>query len=289
MKEIEEKEILNETEEKKLFKKYKNGNQRVKDEIILSNSLLVEKIAKKYTGQDISFLDLIQVASSGLEKAVENFNYNSGYRFSTYATWQIEQAINRAVVEQKHNRAIQIPAFTMEIIIKIALFSNNLAEELGREPTIEEIIDKMELPWERIKEIMKTAQQLILFESSIEKEKDILFGNFIEDKDSQIQPNIDSHTLLVEEFNKSLKTLTYREKRILELRFGLTDGKPLALEEVAREFGINEKRTLKIEEIAIRKLRHPSRGRLVDRLFRLIMERLYVINTVMPGIIQVKG
>lgn len=289
LKEIEEKEILNETEEKKLFKKYKNGNQRVKDEIILSNSLLVEKIAKKYTGQDISFLDLIQVASSGLEKAVENFNYNSGYRFSTYATWQIEQAINRAVVEQKHNRAIQIPAFTMEIIIKIALFSNNLAEELGREPTIEEIIDKMELPWERIKEIMKTAQQLILFESSIEKEKDILFGNFIEDKDSQIQPNIDSHTLLVEEFNKSLKTLTYREKRILELRFGLTDGKPLALEEVAREFGINEKRTLKIEEIAIRKLRHPSRGRLVDRLFRLIMERLYVINTVMPGIIQVKG
>ncbi len=288
LKEMEKKKILNESEEIELFKKYKNGNQRAKDEIILSNALLVENIAKKYTGQDTSFLDMIQVASSSLEKAVETFDYNPGYRFSNYATWQIEQAINRAIVEQKHNRAIQVPAFAMEIIIEMAHLSSQLVEELGREPTIEEILDKTELPLERIKEIIKTAQQLISFESSIKKEKDILFGNFIEDKNSQIKPNIDFYALLVEELNESLKTLTYREKRILELRFGLSEGHLHTLEEIGRDFGISRQRVLQIEEIAIRKLRHPSRGGMIERLFRSIMTRLYTIHRAIPGILQVK-
>ena len=259
LKEIGQIRLLTAEEEVILAKRMEEGDEEAKRKLVQSNLRLVVSIAKRYVGRGMLFLDLIQEGNMGLIRAVEKFDYRRGYKFSTYATWWIRQAITRAIADQA--RTIRVPVHMVETINKLVRTSRLLLQELGREPTLEEIAEKMELPLAKIKEIIKTAQQPISLESPIGKEDDSLLGDFIEDEDSPAPPKIASHTLLKEQLEDVLKTLTYREKRVLEMRFGITDGHPHTLEEVGREFGVTRERIRQIEAKALRKLRHPSRSK----------------------------
>ncbi|MGD9552135.1 MAG: RNA polymerase sigma factor RpoD [Candidatus Caldatribacteriota bacterium] len=259
LKEIGQIKLLTAEEEIELAKRMEAGDEEAKRILIQSNLRLVVSIAKRYVGRGMLFLDLIQEGNMGLIRAVEKFDYRRGYKFSTYATWWIRQAITRAIADQA--RTIRVPVHMVETINKLVRVSRQLLQELGREPTLEEIAERMELPLEKIKEIIKTAQEPVSLESPIGKEDDSHLGDFIEDEDSPAPPKIASHTLLKEQLDSVLKTLTYREKRVLELRFGITDGHPHTLEEVGREFGVTRERIRQIEAKALRKLRHPSRSK----------------------------
>lgn len=259
LKEIGQIRLLTADEEIELAKRMEAGDEQAKRVLVQSNLRLVVSIAKRYVGRGMLFLDLIQEGNMGLIRAVEKFDYRRGYKFSTYATWWIRQAITRAIADQA--RTIRVPVHMVETINKLVRVSRLLLQDLGREPTLEEIAQKMELPLEKIKEIIKTAQEPVSLESPIGKEDDSHLGDFIEDEDSPAPPKIASNTLLKEQLEDVLKTLTYREKRVLQLRFGIADGHPHTLEEVGREFGVTRERIRQIEAKALRKLRHPSRSK----------------------------
>jgi len=258
LKEIGHIKLLTAYKEVELAKQIEKGDDEAKRILAQSNLRLVVSIAKRYIGKGMSFLDLIQEGNTGLIHAVGKFDYRRGYKFSTYATWWIRQAITRSIAD--YGRTIRVPVHMVDTINKMIRLTRNLLQELGREPSIEEIAEKMDLPLDKVKEIIKIAQQPVSLESPIGKEDDRNLGDFIEDEDSPAPPKIASNALLKEQLNKVLKTLTQREKNILELRFGIAGDRPHTLEEVGREFGLTRERIRQIQDKAIRRLRHPSRS-----------------------------
>jgi RNA polymerase primary sigma factor len=259
LKEIGRIPLLTAEDEVDLAKKMEIGDEEAKRRLVEANLRLVVSIAKRYVGRGMLFLDLIQEGNMGLIKAVEKFDYHKGYKFSTYATWWIRQAITRAIADQA--RTIRIPVHMVETINKLIRVSRQLLQELGRDPTPEEIAGEMEVPVERIREIMKIAQEPVSLETPIGEEEDSHLGDFIEDEDAQAPADAASFTLLKEQLEDVLETLTPREKKVLRLRFGLDDGRARTLEEVGHEFGVTRERIRQIEAKALRKLRHPSRSK----------------------------
>ncbi len=259
LKEIGKVPLLTSEEEVDLAKRMESGEEAAKRKLAEANLRLVVSIAKKYVGRGMLFLDLIQEGNLGLIKAVEKFDYRKGYKFSTYATWWIRQAITRSIADQA--RTIRIPVHMVETINKLIRVSRQLLQELGRDPTPEEIAFEMDLTEERVREIMKIAQEPVSLETPIGEEEDSHLGDFIEDEDAPAPATAASFMLLKEQLDDVLDTLTDREKRVLELRFGITDGRPRTLEEVGREFGVTRERIRQIEAKALRKLRHPSRSK----------------------------
>lgn len=259
LKEIGRVPLLTAEEEIELAKRMEQGDEEAKRRLAEANLRLVVSIAKRYVGRGMLFLDLIQEGNLGLIKAVEKFDYRKGYKFSTYATWWIRQAITRAIADQA--RTIRIPVHMVETINKLIRVSRQLLQELGREPTPEEIAKEMDIPVERVREIMKIAQEPVSLETPIGEEEDSHLGDFIEDEDAPAPAEAASFMLLKEQLEDVLDTLTPREEKVLRLRFGLDDGRSRTLEEVGQEFGVTRERIRQIEAKALRKLRHPSRSK----------------------------
>ena len=259
LKEIGRVPLLTAEEEVELAKRIEQGDEEAKRRLAEANLRLVVSIAKRYVGRGMLFLDLIQEGNLGLLKAVEKFDYRKGYKFSTYATWWIRQAITRAIADQA--RTIRIPVHMVETINKLIRVSRQLLQELGREPTPEEIAAEMGLPVERVREIMRIAQEPVSLETPIGEEEDSHLGDFIEDQEAPSPPEAASQSMLREQLEGVLDTLNPREKKVLRLRFGLDDGKQRTLEEVGQQFGVTRERIRQIEAKALRKLRHPSRSK----------------------------
>lgn len=259
LKEIGKVPLLSAEEEIELAKRMEEGDQEAKKRLAEANLRLVVSIAKRYVGRGMLFLDLIQEGNLGLIKAVEKFDYRKGYKFSTYATWWIRQAITRAIADQA--RTIRIPVHMVETINKLIRVSRQLLQELGREPTPEEIAEQMNMPVERVREILKISQEPVSLETPIGEEEDSHLGDFIQDDNVPVPADAAAFTLLKEQLVEVLGTLTEREQKVLRLRFGLDDGRARTLEEVGKEFNVTRERIRQIEAKALRKLRHPSRSR----------------------------
>lgn len=261
LKEIGKIPLLNSEREMYLAERIALGDKQAKDELVEANLRLVVSIAKRHVGKGMYFLDLIQEGNLGLMKAVEKFDYHKGYKFSTYATWWIRQAITRAIADQA--RTIRIPVHMVETIHKVSRTARQLLQELGREPTSEEIAEKIGMSSDKVREIMKIAQDPVSLETPIGEEEDSHLGDFVEDNDSPAPADTASYSLLREQLCSVLRTLTPREEQVLKLRFGLEDGRARTLEEVGKEFNITRERIRQIEAKALRKLRHPSRSKLL--------------------------
>lgn len=259
LKEIGKVPLLSPEEEIELAKRMELGDENARKRLAEANLRLVVSIAKRYVGRGMQFLDLIQEGNLGLIKAVEKYDYSKGFKFSTYATWWIRQAITRAIADQA--RTIRIPVHMVETINRLIRTSRQLLQELGREPTPEEIAEKMEMPVERVREIMKISQDPVSLETPIGEEEDSHLGDFIQDDHVQVPVDAATYTLLHEQLMEVLDTLTEREQKVLRLRFGLDDGRPRTLEEVGRQFNVTRERIRQIEAKALRKLRHPSRSK----------------------------
>ncbi|MBR3834497.1 MAG: RNA polymerase sigma factor RpoD [Lachnospiraceae bacterium] len=259
LKEIGKVPLLSAEEETVLAQRMEAGDEEAKKKLAEANLRLVVSIAKRYVGRGMLFLDLIQEGNLGLIKAVEKFDYSKGYKFSTYATWWIRQAITRAIADQA--RTIRIPVHMVETINKLVRVQRQLLQELGREATPEEIAEKMDIPVERVREIQKISQEPVSLETPIGEEEDSHLGDFLPDENVPVPDEAAAFTMLKEQLNEVLGTLTDREQRVLKLRFGLDDGKARTLEEVGKEFKVTRERIRQIEAKALRKLRHPSRSR----------------------------
>ena len=259
LKEIGKVPLLSAEEEIELAKRMADGDEEAKKRLAEANLRLVVSIAKRYVGRGMLFLDLIQEGNLGLIKAVEKFDYQKGFKFSTYATWWIRQAITRAIADQA--RTIRIPVHMVETINKLIRVSRQLLQELGREPTPEEIAKEMDMPVERVREILKISQEPVSLETPIGEEEDSHLGDFIQDDNVPVPADAAAFTLLKEQLEEVLGTLTEREQKVLTLRFGLEDGRARTLEEVGKEFNVTRERIRQIEAKALRKLRHPSRSR----------------------------
>ncbi len=259
LKEIGKVPLLSAEEEIELAKRMEDGDENAKKKLAEANLRLVVSIAKRYVGRGMLFLDLIQEGNLGLIKAVEKFDYRKGYKFSTYATWWIRQAITRAIADQA--RTIRIPVHMVETINKLIRVSRQLLQELGREPLPEEIAEEMDIPVERVREILKISQEPVSLETPIGEEEDSHLGDFIQDENVPVPAEAAAFTLLKEQLVEVLGTLTEREQKVLRLRFGLDDGRARTLEEVGKEFKVTRERIRQIEAKALRKLRHPSRSR----------------------------
>ncbi len=261
LKEIGKIPLLSQERETELAERIALGSKAARNELIEANLRLVVNIAKRHIGKGMFFLDLIQEGNLGLMKAVEKFDYRMGYKFSTYATWWIRQAITRAIADQA--RTIRIPVHMVETIHKVSRATRQLLQELGREPTTDEIAERLEMTGERVREILKIAQDPVSLETPIGEEEDSHLGDFVEDTDTPSPAETASYSLLREELCNVLRTLTPREEQVLKLRFGLVDGRSHTLEEVGKEFDITRERIRQIEAKAFRKLRHPSRAKLL--------------------------
>ena len=259
LKEIGKVPLLSAEPEIELAKRMEEGDEDAKKELAEANLRLVVSIAKRYVGRGMLFLDLIQEGNLGLIKAVEKFDYHKGYKFSTYATWWIRQAITRAIADQA--RTIRIPVHMVETINKLIRVSRQLLQELGREPLPEEIAKELDMPVERVREILKISQEPVSLETPIGEEEDSHLGDFIQDDNVPVPAEAAAQTLLKEQLDEVLDTLTEREQKVLRLRFGMNDGRARTLEEVGKEFDVTRERIRQIEAKALRKLRHPSRSR----------------------------
>ena len=259
LKEIGTVPLLTADEELELAQRKADGDEAAKERLIEANLRLVVSIAKRYVGRGMLFLDLIQEGNLGLIKAVEKFDYHKGFKFSTYATWWIRQAITRAIADQA--RTIRIPVHMVETINKLIRVSRQLLQELGREPTPEEIAAELDMPVERVREILKISQEPVSLETPIGEEEDSHLGDFIQDDNVPVPAEAAAQTLLKEQLDEVLDTLTEREQKVLRLRFGMDDGRARTLEEVGKEFDVTRERIRQIEAKALRKLRHPSRSR----------------------------
>lgn len=262
LKEIGRIPLLTRDQEIELAQKVEKGDLKAKDKLTASNLRLVVSIAKKYVGRGMSFLDLIQEGNKGLIRAVEKYNWKKGFKFSTYATWWIRQAITRAIADQA--RTIRIPVHMVETINKLIRVSRKLMQELGREPSPEEIAEKMELSPDKVREILKISQKTTSLETPIGDDEDSYLGDFIEDTKQASPYDTTSQKLLKENIDEVLSALSDREAKVLEMRFGLRGQKPMTLEEVGREFGVTRERIRQIEAKALRKLKHPSRRKMLQ-------------------------
>lgn len=261
LKEIGKVPLLSSDEEIELAKKIELGDEEAKKKLAESNLRLVVSIAKRYAGRGMQLLDLIQEGNLGLIKAVEKFDYRKGYKFSTYATWWIRQAITRAIADQA--RTIRIPVHMVETINRLVRTQRQLVQKLGREATPEELAKELDMPVERVREIMKISQDPVSLETPIGEEEDSHLGDFIQDNNVEVPADAATYTLLHEQLMDVLSTLTEREQKVLRLRFGLDDGRPRTLEEVGRQFNVTRERIRQIEAKALRKLRHPSRSKIL--------------------------
>ena len=261
LKEIGRVPLLSPEEEIDLAIKIADGNTEAKKRLCQANLRLVVSIAKRYLGRGMLFLDLIQEGNLGLLKAVDKFDYTKGFKFSTYATWWIRQAITRAITDQ--GRTIRIPVHMVETINKVKKVSSQLLHQNGHEPTADEIASEIDMPVDKVRDIMRVAQEPVSLETPIGEEEDSHLGDFIPDDDAPAPADAASHTLLREQLNEVLDTLTPREEKVLRLRFGLEDGRSRTLEEVGKEFNVTRERIRQIEAKALRKLRHPSRSKIL--------------------------